>query len=120
VVVALRAAKGRAQPHRGRRIDAIDQILPVGLFLVDSAFLVEHRVAVEARGNPLRHVRIRQHVPRYLLDREPVEGLVTVQGLDHPVAILPHRSSAVLLVAVAVGIAREIEPRPRPPLAIVR
>ena len=63
---------------------------------------------------------VRKHVARDLLDREPVEGHVRVEGVDHPVAVGPDRAAVVLLVAVGVGVAREVEPVARPALAVVR
>jgi len=51
---------------------------------------------------------------------ESVEWHVVVERLDHPIAVLPHRPQRVLFVAVAVGVACEIEPGPRPSLTVVR
>ena len=64
--------------------------------------------------------RARQHVAGDLLDRELVERQVAVERVDHPVAILPDAAPVVFLVSVRVGVAREIQPRPRPPFAVVR
>ena len=60
-----------------------------------------------------------QHVARELLDREVAEGEVAVEGVDHPVAVLPGGAALVLLVAVRVGVAGEVQPGPRPALAVV-
>jgi hypothetical protein len=75
---------------------------------------------MEAAGDQLIDGRIRQHVARDLFDREAVERHVLIQRVDDPVAILPHHPREILFEALRVGIARQIEPRPRPPFAIMR
>jgi hypothetical protein len=120
VVVALRAGDRGAEPHGTGRVDAIDERLPTRLLDVDAALLVQEGVAVEARRDALFARGVRQHVAGQLLDREPVERHVAVERVDHPVAVLPHRPEAVLLVTVRVGVPGEVEPRPRPPLAVMR
>ena len=76
--------------------------------------------AVEGRREPLLARGVRQQVARELLGRETVEGFVAVERPDHPVAPGPHRAWAIHLVAVRVGVAREIEPVGRHPLAVAR
>ena len=61
-----------------------------------------------------------QHVACDLLHGELVERHIAVEGVDHPVPVFPDGAAAVRLVAVGVGIAREIQPEPRPALAEVR
>ena len=52
---------------------------------------------------------------------EPVERHVVVEGPDHEVAVAIGRLAVeVVLVAVAVGIARDVEPVAAPPLAVLR
>ncbi len=64
--------------------------------------------------------RVRQQIPRELLDREAIKRHVAVDRVDHPVAVLVGRQAGiVLLVAVAVGVARHVEPVPAPPLTEV-
>ena len=63
--------------------------------------------------------RAGQEVAGELLDREPVERQVAVDGVDHPVAVGPHRPLGVDGVAVGIGITRLIEPVPTPPLTVV-
>ncbi len=120
VVVALRAAQRGAEPHRRRRVGAIDEHLVHRLVGIDAALLVGHRVAMEAGGDALRLGRVGQHVAGDLLDREAIEGHVGVERVDHPVAVLPDVATLVLLVAVGVGVAGEVEPRPGPALAVAR
>ena len=46
-----------------------------------------------------------------LLDRESIERYVRVDGVDHPVAIHPGVvAQSVTEVAIAVGVAREVQP----------
>ncbi len=65
-------------------------------------------------------VALGQQVAGELLDREPVERQVAVEGVDDPVAVLPDRARGVDAVAVGVGVAGQVEPVPRPALAVVR
>ena len=125
VVVALGAADGAAEPHGGGRVHAIHERFVHRLVGIDTAFFVRHRVAVEAGRDflilgPLLVAALWQHVAGDLLDRELVERQIAVERVDHPVAILPDAAPVVLLVAVRVGVAGEIQPRTRPPLAVAR
>src|SRR5207245_1044764 len=83
------------------------------------ALLVAHGVAMEAGGDAVVHGRIREQVSGDLLDRELVEGHVGVEGVDDPVAVGPDLARAVLLVAVGIGVAGEVEPTAGPALAVV-
>ncbi len=117
VGVALGACHGRAHPDGVGRVDAVDDGGGAVLFIVRAPFVLGHRVAVESRGDQLLLRRIRQQVARELLDGEPVEALVGVEGADDPVAVGPDGPSRVAGVAGAVGVARHVEPAPRPMLS---
>ena len=65
---------------------------------------------MEGRGHDLVAGGVRKQVAGELLDRESVKGLVRVEGLDHPVAVGPHRALRVALEAVGVGVAGEVQP----------
>ncbi len=73
---------------------------------------------MEAGGDHLRGGRVREHIPGELFDGEPVVGHVFVEGADDPVAPGPDRAAAVFLIAVGVGVARQVEPVSRPALAV--
>ena len=120
MIVALRAGERRAEPDHRSRVRPIDQVLVARLVGIGAALLVRHRIAMEAAGDLLCRGRVRQHVAGDLFDREPIERHVAVQRVDDPVAVLPDAAAIVLLVAIGVRVAGEIEPRPRPPLAEVR
>ena len=82
-------------------------------------------MADEAGGDdqvlPLAQAVLRpgQEIARNLLDDELVIRLVVVQRGDDPVAPSPLLTWQVFLVAIAVGIARGIEPMATPLLAVV-
>src|SRR6185369_13066097 len=86
VIVALGTADGQTQKDRAGRVDAVDDVLGAKLLLIDAALLVEERVAVEAGGDELLAVGLRQHIASQLFDGELVEGQVAVQSVDDPVA----------------------------------
>ena len=62
---------------------------------------------------------VRAEVAGELVDGELVERHVAVQGVDDPVAVLPDRARGVDAVAVRVGVAGQVEPGPRPALAVM-
>src|SRR4029079_17444884 len=96
--MTLCAAERRSQPHRRRRIHTVDQYLKIALVFIDPALFVEQSIAMKAAGDLLAFRRIRKHVPGDLLKGELVERHIAVEGINHPVAELPHRSSMVALV----------------------
>ena len=120
VSVALGAHQGQAEPGRSRGADAVGHGMKAELQRIDPALFVEHRVAVEAGGDPLIGRGVRQHVAGDLFDRELIERQVFVERVDHPVAERPHRPRAVLLVAVGVRVPGQVEPAAGPALAVVR
>ena len=87
---------------------------------IDPALPACHRVAVEARRQLLLQCRVRKQIARRLLDGELIERHVAVERLNHPLAIPPRIGPHVILhAALAVGESRQIQPRPRPLLAVV-
>jgi hypothetical protein len=74
---------------------------------------------MEACGDALFQRRVRQQVARDLLNCELVERHIAVERLDDPVAVAPDGAAQVFLVAVGVGVAGEIQPHQRLPLAVV-
>ena len=119
VVVAPCATHGQPQPDLRGGLDAVRRV-DRQVLLGDGAALVgAHPRADVAGGDALVLRRPRKQVPGNLLLSEPVEGLVGVEGVDHPVAVGPDRARAILLEPVGIGIAREIEPAARPSLTIV-
>ena len=65
-------------------------------------------------------VALGEHVAGDLLDGELAERQVPIEGVDDPVAVHPGGAAAVLLVAVGVGVSREVQPGTGPALAVVR
>jgi hypothetical protein len=119
--MALGAADREAEPDRSRGVDPVDDGPDPILLLIDASLAVGQGVAVEAGARPRTEVCARHQVAGKLLEGELVEREVAVQGVDHPVAIAPGVGKGrILLVAVAVGVARQVEPVPPPALAVMR
>ena len=118
VVVALGAVDGDRHPDLERRVDPIDDGDVAELLVVGPAFRVRQRVAVERRRQKLVDGRIGEHVAGDLFDRELVVRQIAVEGVDHPVAILPDGPRLILGIAVRVGVASQIEPHRRPAFAV--
>ena len=89
--------------------------------LLDAAALVGLPVQPVERGrDPLLARRVGQQIAGELPGEELVVGQVVVERADDPVAIRRHVALDVGLVAVRVGVAREVEPVHRHPLAVGR
>ena len=120
VVVAAGAA--HAQPHEHLagivgHVGEDDLVLAARVALV----VLVDRIAQVRRGH--QHLRILRIdlVAGELLAHELVVRLVGVQALDDVVAVGPGvRPQCVLVVAVALGVAHQVEPVLRPALAVAR
>ena len=64
--------------------------------------------------------RARQQIPGQLPRDELIERHVAVERVDDPVAPRPHVAHPVVLIPVGVGVARQVEPLDRHPLAVGR
>ena len=110
MIVAATAVHRQPHPGRTRGLDAINDVFREPFLDDTTSLAVDAVVAVEGRGDNLVASGVREKVAGELLDREGVERLVVIEGLDHPVAVGPHRALRVALEAVGVGVAGEIEP----------
>ena len=119
MIVTAGAAQRQAQPGRSRRADAVHHVFRLILIGNRPALEVDHVVAIEPGGNLLVERGVGQEIPRQLVDRELVIGHVPVVGVDHPIAPAPHVAQAVDVVAVSVGVTRQIEPLHGHALAVV-
>ena len=120
MVVAPRAFKRQPQERGPKRIDSIDDIRDAELFLNDAPLFVLRVESVERGGHALRLRRVGEQIARELPCGKLVERQVVVEGGDHPVAVRPRRTKAIHLIAVRVGIPRQIEPLGRHPLTVAR
>ena len=119
VIVAPRAAHRDAQKRRPRRIHHVREfILPLRQGEIDVR--APHDV-VRSRDEETRG-RIRaQRIARELLLDELVVGLVRIERLHDPVAIMERRLPlAIRLETIRVRVAHHIHPVPRPALAVAR
>ena len=120
VIVATRAAERETQPRGAGGFHPINHRFHAPFLGDDAAFAVDAVVAIETGGHLLLQRRLRQHVPGQLFNSELVKRLVRVQRLNQPIAPRPLLAAAVGLVAVAVGVARVVQPRHGHVLAIPR
>ena len=120
VVMALGTAYGQAEPDRADRVRAVDGLLEPELLDVHASLTILEPVAEEADRHALVGGSSGQGVPRDLLQRESVEWHIVVQRVDDPLPPAPSVwADVVLLVAVRVGVAGEVEPLDGPALAVV-
>ena len=119
VVVTLGAAQGQPQPDRAHGVGLVQCLLEPHLTSRHARFPILEAAAQESGGNPLFEARTGEEVPGNLLEGEAVEGQVAIQCLDHPLPPAPGvGTEQVLLVAVAVGVAGQVQPVPGPFLAV--
>ena len=118
VGVALGTLGGDPQHCLAEAVDPIKHLDHPELLRNDRPFLVEHAVAKESGGHDLILRGIREQVAGHLLDHEAVVRKIAIDRPDHPVAPGPLLPRRILLVAVGVGIARQIEPVTGPLLAV--
>ena len=116
--VALRAVHGQAHPGGAGGADAVDHGVVAVFVRVGAAFLVEHRVTMEACGDKVVGRGAGKEVAGELFDAELVVREIGVEGFHDPVAIGPDLARAVFLEAVGVGIAGEVEPAAGPAFAV--
>jgi hypothetical protein len=110
VVVAARALEREPEESRAEGVHAVGHVLDA-VFLLDAATLVGLAVqAVEGRGQALVARGAGQQVAGELGAQEAVVGQVFVERADQPVAPGPDGALGVGLVAVGVGVARQVEP----------
>ena len=120
MIVAAGATQREAKECHARCIDAVYDGFDSVLLEIDAALEIQQRVAVKARRHDLVVGGIRQHVPGDLLDDKLVERQVAVQGANQPFAVHPNLALAVGVVAVGVGVARQVEPVTAPAFSVVR
>ena len=95
-------------------------VLGAELFLDAAAFVGLAVKPVEGGGDALIARGARQQIAGELPGQELIVGKVAVEGADHPVAIRRHVAIDVRLVAVGIGVARQVEPVHGHALAIRR
>ena len=118
MVVALGARHRQSEPGGRGALDAVEEADEPLLLGDVAALAVEDVVAVEGRGEALLGCGVRQEVAGQHLGAELVERFVGVELAHQPIPPDPLERIAVLLEAVAVGVAGGIEPRQDHALAV--
>ena len=120
MVVATSATDGQAEPGLAGGLEAIDDGFDEPFLSDVAALAIETGVAIEPGGDELIAGGIGQEIAGELVDGELVEGLIAIEGFDHPVAPGPHVAGTVGLKSIAVGVAGEVEPLGRHAFPITR
>ena len=119
VVAAGALHAGAEEDVAGGVGDVVQDVLPLPARVAVVVFV--DPVAEVAEGRERVGVAGEEFVAGELLLHEAVVGLVLVEGLDDVIAVAPGgRAEVVDAVAVAVGVAHEVEPRARHPLTVGR
>ena len=121
VIVAAAALEREAEEGGAERRHPVVDVVDAILLLDGAAFTLLLVESVEGRGQHLLVGGVRQEVAGHLPERELVPRQVVVERPDHPVAPRPHVGPRPIdLETVAIGIAGQIHPVARHPLAIPR
>ena len=110
MIVAAGALEGEAEEGGGEGLHAVRHILHAILLLHAAALGLLLVQAVKSGGENLIVGRFGQEVAGELRGDELVEGKVVVERFDDPIAPRPHLALAIHLEAVAVGVARDVQP----------
>ena len=120
VRVALRALDGQAEDAFPDGVHAVEHRVHAELLGINRALHVAHRIAEKTRRRNLLLRRAGQLITRELFNDEAVVRHVAIEGVDDIIAKRPLLARHVLLVTVAVRVARRVEPVPSPTLAVMR
>ena len=110
MVVAARTFESESEKSRPEGVHAIGHVLDAKFLWHASPLDLLGMQSIKAGGEDLVLGGIGKQVPGDLLGDEQVIGEVLAKSLDDPVAPRPDVAVAVLLVAVGVGIAGDVEP----------
>ena len=120
MVVTASTTDGDAEEDLRRRANDVVQLVRTVLLKV-RRLIVPRTEPMKAGGDDRLQRGVRQFVTSKLLNEESVIRLVGVEGRDHIVAIPPNvRLCSVPFIAVRLRIPYQIQPVPRPTLAITR
>src|SRR5712672_947218 len=103
----MSALQRQTEESGSESVNAIVNVGDAKFFIDDAAFFVLQMKAIESRGEALFFGGVRQEIAGKLPRDELVEGKILVEGFDDPIAIRPHRTRRIHLIAVSVGVARE-------------
>ena len=120
MIVAAGAVHGQTKKHLRRRQDDVVQVVVKSLLLADRFVIPDSQSVVASRDDRVGS-RWFKFVACELLFDELSVRLVLVEALDDVVAVSPdERLRAVAFVAVAFGVADQVEPVSAPAFAVLR
>ena len=120
VIVATAASHRQTKPYRRCCFNPVDDGFHAPFLGNNAPFSVDPMIAIEAGRDLLIHRRIRQQIPRQLIDRKLIERLIPIERRDDPIAPSPHETLEIRLIPIAIRISRAIQPLHRHPFPIAR
>ena len=117
VIMAPRALERHSHDGRTKRIDAIGHVLHAKLFFRAATLFGLAMKTIECGSESLLVGGVGQHISRQLPRNELVVWHVLIDGGNHPIAIWPYVAIPIGLVAMGIGITRQVEPMGCDPLA---
>ena len=110
VVVAAGALRGESQPGRAEGSDAVADVFDPVLFVDDAALAVDYMIAAKTGGEALLGGGVGEEISCELFGEELAVGNVLIKGVDDPFAPAPHITQGVVVEAVSVGVAGDVQP----------
>ena len=98
------------EKHGSGRLDAVDGVPDVELFVNRSPFAGRDVAATETGRHALVDRGMRQQISGQLLNGELVVRLIGIERPDQPVAVRPDRPFIVQMQAVRIAVAGRVEP----------
>src|SRR5690606_41548495 len=112
--VTLHTYQGYSMPRLGGSSNPVQVGCNSELLVVGAPFIVGHRVAVKGSSDVFGFRRMRENISRQLFYGEPIEGHIVIEGLYHPIPVLPDLPVQVLFVSFGVSVSRYIQPHRSP------
>ncbi len=114
MAVTLHTGKRGAEYTRPGGIDPIHYCGRSELFIVGTAFIVGHGIAVKSGRNILGIGRVGQQVACHLLFQKNIIRFVFIECIDYPIPVAPDSPAPVGFISSGIRIAGKIEPHAGP------
>src|SRR5687768_8981839 len=111
MTMTLYARESSSHQHFPGRVHAIDHGSRSEFFVVGSAFIIGHGIAMKCSGDILRIRRIGKKITGNLLCQETIIRHIAVECIDRPVAVTPDGAAVIALISFGVCITGEVEPQ---------
>ena len=110
MIVALGTFHGNSKDPFAKGVGFVQHIFHPVLFFNDATFFRVFVISIEGSSQDLLFGWIGQKVACELPGQKLIVGQVFIEGMNHPISVGPLASNVVVLVAIAIGVAGDIQP----------